>query len=158
MPSNFGFVIEGVLAGMERPGSYAALQADLAFLKENGIRAIVSLTESPLDTQAVEAAGFAYLHVPVGDFRAPSIEQVDRFVAFQETHEKEGAAVVVHCGAGRGRTGTMLACALVKRGMGAEEALRKLREIRPHSVETPEQEDLVQRYEVRLARRRKHGA
>ena len=53
-------------------------------------------------------------------------------------------AVSVHCFRGRGRTGTMLACYFVKfENLTADEAIKKVRELRPGSVETKDQEDLV---------------
>lgn len=157
MPTNFGYVIDGVLAGMERPGTYASLEEDLAFLRDRGIGAIVSLTEVPLLRDVVEAQGFRYLHLPVGDFTPPTLDQVAIFAGFLTANEREGVPVVVHCAAGHGRTGTMLACALVLKGAEADEAIRQLRELRPYSIETREQEDLVWLYE-RATRRRNTDA
>lgn len=53
-------------------------------------------------------------------------------------------AVSVHCFRGIGRTGTMIACYFVKyEGMTAENAIQKIRQLRPGSIETKDQEDLV---------------
>jgi atypical dual specificity phosphatase len=157
MPSNFTVVIDGVLAGMARPGSNAPLVKDLEFLKEKGIGAVCSLTLQPLDPVLIEEFGLRYLHLPVPDFAPPSLEQVWRFEAFQRQAEADGLATLVHCGAGHGRTGTMLACALVSRGRRAVEAIGELRDLYPGYIETPEQEALV--YEVeRKAQRGPHGA
>ena len=118
MPHNFSFIVQGKLAGMERPGSYGKLRDDLEFLKMNGVHAIVSLTETPLEKAFVEEFGFKYLHLPIPDFTPPSGEQIEKFLSFYMRMESEGHGTLVHCGAGLGRTGTMLACALVERGMG----------------------------------------
>ena len=55
--------------------------------------------------------------------------------------------VAVHCAAGKGRTGTVLAAYLVTQGMTAGEAIRKVRELRPGSVETYEQEQMIREWE-----------
>jgi len=157
MPNNFSFVIPGVLAGMERPGTFSKLRDDCEFLKNHKISAIVSLTELPLESVYIEEFGFRYLHLPVGDFTAPSVDQVDIFVNFQRNAEADGLATVVHCGAGLGRTGTMLACALVARGYAAEAAIDKLRTLRPYSIETIEQEDCVRHYADVVAKRAADG-
>lgn len=157
MPSNYTVVIDGVLAGMERPGSSVPLVKDLEFLKEEGIGAIVSLTLEPLEPALIQEFGLRYLHLPVPDFAAPTLGQVRRFSQFLQQAEADGLATVVHCGAGHGRTGTMLACALVVRGRKALDAIRELRMLRPGYIETPEQENLV--FEVeRMAERGPHGA
>ncbi|MBE7463321.1 MAG: dual specificity protein phosphatase family protein [Planctomycetes bacterium] len=147
MPHNFGFVLEGRLAGMERPGTSATLREDLEFLKAQGIGAIVSLTETPLEGAEVEAGGFRYLHLPVVDFSPPTLGQVKRAIKFLDEMERERRAVVVHCGAGRGRTGALLACALVRQGRRAWEAIEELRRLRAGSIETREQEQIVKLYE-----------
>lgn len=157
MPSNFAVVIDGVLAGMARPGSSVPLIKDLEFLKEKGIGAVCSLTIQPLDPVLIKESGLRYIHLPVPDFSPPSMAQVKRFEAFQQQAEADGLATVVHCGAGHGRTGTILACALVSRGRKAVEAINELRGIHPGYIETPDQEALV--YDVeRKAQRGLHGA
>lgn len=150
MPWNFSFVIDGFLAGMAHPGVGGGLENALDYLTDNEVRAVVSLTLEPLDAGAVEQAGLKYLHLPVPDFRPPTIEQVEQFVAFVVERRREGDAAVVHCAAGIGRTGTMLACFLVSDRTGADEAIRRVREMRPGSVETAEQEALVLAWAARL--------
>lgn len=50
----------------------------------------------------------------------------------------------MHCTLGFGRTGTMLACYLVKeRGLCAGDAIAEIRRLRPGSIETYEQEKAV---------------
>lgn len=149
----FSWVIEGELAGMGRPGVLASgLSEDLGFLVREGVGAVVSLTEAPLDEAAVKASGLEAFHLPVPDMTPPSPEDIDRFVAFLDTSCEAGRPVAVHCAMGRGRTGTMLACALVHRGTGAREAIRQVREARPGSIETRAQEDAVEAYARRRER------
>jgi len=158
MPHNFSYVLDGVLAGMECPGRFALLREDLAFLHRRGVRAIVSLTEQPLDSALLKEYHFQYLHLPVRDFHAPELSQVRRFMVFLRRAESRGRPVVVHCGAGCGRTGTLLACALVQRGCTADQAIARVRELRPSSVETGQQEQAVRDYEAQVRRKKQDGA
>jgi atypical dual specificity phosphatase len=144
MVGNFSFVIKGRLAGAARPGWWGKLEDDLDELKRHGITALVTLTEEPLNLDAIRGSGLAYLHLPIEDFTAPSIEQIEEFLDFVERQlDTPEAAVAVHCLAGRGRTGTMLACYLVATGLESETAIRTVRRLRPGSIETSDQEDIV---------------
>ena len=144
MIRNFSWLIEGEIAGMAKPASSVY---DFEFLKDNGFEAIVSLSELPLSEVLIEEFGFTVKHIPVRDFGAPTLEQIEDFVAFAENARSEGKKLVVHCDAGIGRTGTMLACYLVSKGYSATDAIEEVRIRRPGSLETIEQEEVVLKYE-----------
>ena len=144
MIRNFSWLIEDEIAGMARPESS---EYDFGFLKDKGFDAIVTLTESPLSKALTEKFGFSVKHIPVRDFEAPTLEQIQDFVAFAEKARSEGKKLVVHCEAGIGRTGTILACYLVSKGYNATDAIEEVRAKRPGSLETSEQEEVVLKYE-----------
>ena len=151
MPRNFSWLIQDEIAGMALPLS---LVADMEFLKDSGIEAIVSLTEMPLHKTLIEEFGFEYKHIPVVDFASPTQDQIDAFVSFVNNLIEARKKIVVHCDAGIGRTGTMLACFLVSKGYSAKDAISEVRLKRPGSVETFEQEETVLKYEERLLKKR----
>lgn len=123
---------------------------DLAFLKAQGIDVLVNLTETPLEEEALAAAGLETLHIPIVDKKAPSAEQIDLFTGFVDERLRAGQCALTHCLGGYGRTGTMLVCYLVHCGARAEEALAEMRRMRPGSVETAEQEAAIYAYEERV--------
>ena len=63
---------------------------------------------------------------------------------------RQGEVVAVHCLAGLGRTGLVLAAWLIQQGLTAEEALRRLRTIEPGFVQSLEQEALLHALEENL--------
>jgi atypical dual specificity phosphatase len=75
---------------------------------------------------------------------SPTLDDLRAAVRFIQERTDKG--VVVHCRAGLGRTGTVLAAYLVSRGESAAAALAKVRAMRPGSVETPDQEQAIVRY------------
>ncbi len=155
MLRNFTWVIPRRLAGMalptsahrNRPGGVAdpALEQDLMRLKELGVGAVVSLTREPLHGATLDHCGIRSLHIPVEDMTAPSPEQIRRAVRYIDAQLEHGG-VVVHCMAGIGRTGTVLAGYLVWRGSTPEAAMAEIRNNRPGSVETFDQESSIYRF------------
>ncbi len=150
MPSGFSWVEPPHLAALSRP--YSA--DDLHWLRKRGVQLLLSLTEDPLPRGWVNDAGMMAVHIPVPDFSAPTPAQLDHALATIERAKRSGMGVAVHCAAGLGRTGTVLAAYLVSGGLSGEEAIRRVRQLRPGSVETWEQEQAV----IELAARRKGDA
>lgn len=146
----FDWIIPGKLAACSMPGSWRSLDEDLRFLSEQGVDVLISLHDPPPDPAVVEAHGLRHEEMGFADMSAPGPELVDEFVRLVRQSLDEGRAVAVHCGAGLGRTGTMLACFLVHQGRSADAAIAEVRRLRPGSVETPEQEQAVRDYEMRL--------
>ncbi len=157
MPGNFSYILPGRLAGCAQPGRGGSPADDLAELRLMGIGAIVSLTERPIAAALIGEMGFRYLHLPVRDFTPPTRGQMREFVDFVDACLAEDVPVVAHCGAGIGRTGTMLAGYLVSQGKSAAEAIAEVRRMRPGSIETAEQERCLADFQktVKIKKRRK---
>jgi atypical dual specificity phosphatase len=131
-PTGFVWVEEGRLAGSGYPASRAQVQ----WLAKAGIGSILTLTENPLPPEWLDGLGVNSGHVPMKDHQVPGSESLERGVEFIERNVGEGRAVLVHCLAGEGRTGCVLAAYLVRsRKLSAAEALEALRKAKPEFVE-----------------------
>lgn len=150
LPLNFSFVWKDLLAGSGHPGYGGELIAALSALEEAGIKSILSLTEESLELPPLHEFGFAYMHLPVEDFTAPTQQQVESAVKFIDNGIGRNEGVLIHCRAGIGRTGTILACYLVSQGMEPFAAIEQVRQTRPGSCEVYAQEFAVHQYARRL--------
>jgi atypical dual specificity phosphatase len=108
--------------------------SDVAKLHAEGVRGVVNTCiEYAGPTAEYERLGIEQLWVPTIDFTHPSIESVNRGVAFMDKIVAAGGAGYIHCKAGRGRSATIAVCWLMhSRGVTAEEAQRLLLDKRPH--------------------------
>ena len=142
-PARFSWLIEGKVAGSARPEN----ETQLKWLWNEGVRAIVCLNiECPLNDEQVKNHGFEYAFIPVRDFSAPTIKDVVEFVNFVDRMLEQNNPVVACCGAGIGRTGTMLAAYLVSNCYSPEKALEEIREKRGIGVESYVQREAIFRY------------
>jgi atypical dual specificity phosphatase len=140
----FYWVIEDALAGCSRPGAPGGdVDRDLATLRGHGIGALLSLTESPLPRGALARHDILGLHLPVDDFHAPTTPQMLEALAFLDDARSTSTPVAVHCLAGQGRTGTVLAAYLIRGGLTAAEAIAEVRSVCPGAIEADRQREAL---------------
>jgi atypical dual specificity phosphatase len=141
-PDGFSWVDKPLLAAMARPESAEEFQ----WLRQQGIELLLCLSEDPPRRDWINEAGLFLVHVPVEDFTPPTQEQLDQCLSsIQRAHDKN-IGVGVHCRAGLGRTGTVLACWFVTKALSAKNAIARVRRLRPGSIETDEQERAVEEF------------
>jgi atypical dual specificity phosphatase len=142
---------ERTLFAMAYPGLVRPIEDDLKNLVSHDVGAIVTLTQDPLVLPIQFRPLFRQLHLPVENFEAPTIKQIEEFVAFVDAQFDRGVNVAVHCLMGIGRTGTVIAAYRVGLGESPRDAIENLRKIR-NFIETKEQEEIVERYWRHLRR------
>ena len=130
--------VPGQLWLASMPGRFEAWSAFEAQAKGAGLALVVCLTsrdevaELSPDYHAAVTQGrvpFRWIAVPMPNFGLPD----DRTAFRRQVDEiaqavRQGDAVLLHCAAGIGRTGSTAACVLKALGLGTEDALQRVRD------------------------------
>lgn len=125
--------------------------ADVPRMQQAGIGAVVNTCEEYAGpVKAYRRAGIEQLRVPTVDFTPPSLESVEKGVAFMQQQIAQGRGVYVHCKAGRARSGTVVMCYLIAAaGMTPDQAQQRILERRPHANPHLAQRAVVQQFWAR---------
>ncbi len=89
-----------------------------------------------------------WYHLPIIDKSTPDATFEKEWIASGKTlrkHLRRGRSIVLHCLGGLGRTGLLTARLLIEFGEKPDNAIQKVREARPGTIETESQDEYVRR-------------
>lgn len=140
----------GTLGISPLPGHSGKLSADLACIGLFAPGLVISLTQQTemellggADLpQGLLRAAIPWAHFPVADFGVPEGDTAARWDGIASRARAVLAArgkVLVHCRAGRGRSGMVALRLMIEAGENPTAALARLRRLRPGAVETDAQ-------------------
>jgi atypical dual specificity phosphatase len=144
------WIEEPILLGSSNPTN-----RELEDLYQEGFRTIISLLDEheqrpDYDIKTIEEEGFKRYSIPVTDFTAPTLFDFQKFLDIVNRSSRQGK-ILVHCQGGTGRTGTMAAAYWIKKGLSANEAIKKIRKSMPGAIEILEQEESLYELEASVA-------
>ena len=155
-PRSLHWILPGQLAGLPRPGLLKDVEDDLAGLVALGIDFLINLEETEtVPAAALAAVGIEGHHHPIDDMGAPTTTAALELCAVVERAIRDGRRVAIHCRAGLGRTGTMLAAYLIHTGLDALEALESVRKLQPRFVQSSTQLEFLSEFERAVAHLRR---
>jgi atypical dual specificity phosphatase len=138
-PRGMRWLRPGALAGCPGPGVLADVDEDLRALARAGIKRLVTLRTQPLNPAQVAQHGLAYVYFPIPDMGAPEPEACALLCAQLGASLGRQEPVAVHCKAGLGRTGTVLAAFLIWEGLSAPEAIQRARNVEARWIQSDAQ-------------------
>ena len=108
----------------------------MKYLKQEGIKSIISLTRSSLELELIKFANIEnILHLPIYFSGIPQKNQIINMLDFIDKERDKENPVLVHCDEGYNRTGTIIAIYLiVNENFSLEEALKHIRFIRSGAI------------------------
>ncbi len=157
-PGGFHWVLPGLLGGMQRPGLLGDEETDIRALRQLGCEILVTLTEAPYEHDLLQNGGLRCVHFPIVDMQAPILADAHLLCEQISGWIDKKLPTVLHCKAGLGRTGTMLACVLVFRGQTAVHAVEEVRSINPYYIQSVEQLEFVSQFHDYLTESHRRAA
>jgi protein-tyrosine phosphatase len=149
-------IADGRLLLHSMPGRYDPLADAWSEVERTRVRVIVCLApqdeiekKSPEYAAAIEAdeVPVGLRRYPIGDFEGPGSDEGFRELAQEVAASlRAGDGVLIHCGAGIGRTGMAAIAVLMALGVPLDEAERRVR-VAGSGPERPAQEEALQRLE-----------
>lgn len=162
VPRFFTWLLPGRLAGQSTPRR----EADIDLLIDMGVTTVLTLTlEEPLDPAWFNFKPVKHIYVPIENYGVPTIAEMD--IMYQQFTEDVDGSWLVHCGGGKGRAGTIIACILAMHDpepctkvhampqpvpqttpqttprMSSTAIISELRRLRPGSIESVKQEKFI---------------
>ena len=151
LPPHFHWILPDQLAGMGRPGMLGDADRDLAAIAAAGVGLLVSLTEEPFATARLRPFGIAGRHHPIPDMGVPAVGACASLCRDVARQLAAGDRVAIHCHAGLGRTGTILAAILVWMGEEPVTAIERVRAVARGYIQNRAQYDFVLRFAESVA-------
>lgn len=149
-PRGFKWIVPGKVGSSPLPGAVIDIEHDLAALRVVGVSMLITLTNRDLPTEALRRHGLRNLHLAIYDREPPTLAQMRMLALRMKRFLDRGEVLCVHCRAGVGRTGTVLAGWLIAEGLTADEAIRRIRTVDAEFVQSQAQEDFLHRFEAHL--------
>lgn len=150
-PQGFHWIFPGSLGGAARPGLLRDTEDDLADLRTLNVKYLVCLEETrPISDDELAPYEMSAVHFPIVDMDAPSVQAMSSLCIQFDAMIASQRAVVVHCRAGLGRTGTVLAAYLIHRGATALDALEQVRRVQRRFVQSDAQVRFLEDFQAHV--------
>lgn len=157
LPRNFSFIVAGKIAGMSMPKHHLQIKA-FEYMKAYDV--INMMDENEVNQIIYNNTKVKHHIFPTPNGKSPTLDQINKIMIIIENAISQNNSVIVHCGGGKGRAGTVLACFMAKHGLdgslnrnmdnvpyySTDQVINKLRELRPGSIESISQENFVGEY------------
>jgi protein-tyrosine phosphatase len=123
--------------------------AGLRKLMENGIKTIVNM-RSEFDDRHHDLILDDYCYLPVVEFTAPELSELEEGIGFIKTKVEQGRKVYIHCSEGISRAPTLAIAFLISTGVSFPEAVALVRKARPFINILPVQMECLSKFAAKV--------
>ncbi len=152
-PRGFVWLLPGQLGGTPWPGIVREIEEDMNDLRHVGVTRLVNLTEQASDSDIAARYGITCASLVIADMHAPTVMEAAKLCSDIDQWLANGEVVALHCRAGLGRTGTLLASYWLWRGdgrRGAVESIEKIRQLNQQMIQSQKQVGFLAEFALRL--------
>lgn len=149
-PRCFHWIRKDLLGGMMKPGLLDDTEEDYVLLTQLKVKNLISLLEQPVHEALSASFDIHGVHFPIDDMGVPELGAAHEMCAWISEQMQQGHACVVHCKAGLGRTGLMLANVLVYQGATAIQAIHEVRTVNHYYIQSDVQFNFISEFEAYL--------
>lgn len=143
-PRGFYWLFPNLVGGSPRPGIVSKIDHDLDAIQRLGITHIINLEESVhYETHLVASRKMTLSHNPIPDMGTPSCDEALKICRNIQSFMDTGCGTLVHCRAGLGRTGLVMALFLIWCGKSAPAAFEAIRNINPKWIQSDIQFEML---------------
>ena len=123
--TNFGkssFDYSNITENLLISGEYD--ENDIFTIQKLGINCVIDMrSESLFDKSLFESIGIKYFNIPVDNYFAPELEQIDTAIEYIKSHITTDNNILIHCKEGVGRSSLIIIAYLITTGLDLFESM-----------------------------------
>ena len=97
---------------------------DIFTIQKLGINCVIDMrSESLFDKSLFESIGIKYFNIPVDNYFAPELEQIDIAIEYIKSHISTDNNILIHCKEGVGRSSLIIIAYLITTGLDLFESM-----------------------------------
>ena len=123
--TNFGkssFDFSNITDNIIISGEYT--QNDVFTIQKLGVKCVIDMrSESIFDQSLFESIGINYFNIPVDNYFAPELDQIDNAIEFINSNISVDNNILIHCKEGVGRSSLIIIAYLITTGLDLFESM-----------------------------------
>ena len=97
---------------------------DIFTIQKLGINCVIDMrSESLFDKSLFESIGIKYFNIPVDNYFAPELEQIDSAIEYIKSNISDENNILIHCQEGGGRSSLIIIAYLITTGLDLFESM-----------------------------------